>query len=164
MMRKLVTIVAALLALCVGAAMAEVGLANPWMDTTAEALKAEYGLELGVPEGATNVAWRVLPAKPLGEMTFTWYDMDYTARIAPTEGFEDISGIYVDWENQSEWTVGRCAAVCYRGRDGENMVDLCLWYDELTGMMYSVSTEAKDLDGFDILASAEQLYIPLQSE
>ena len=90
--------------------------------------------------------------------------MDYTARVAPAEDFEDISGLYIDWDQQDECNVGRCAATCYRGRNGDNAVDLCLWYDEATGLMYSVSTEFYDLDGFDILAAAEEVYVPMPTE
>ena len=37
-------------------------------------------------------------------------------------------------------------------------------YDDLTGLMYSLYTSGADLDGFDILAAAEQVYVPMQTE
>ena len=156
---------AALLALTLAGAWAEVGMPNPWTETTAEGVMEALGLEMGVPEGATEVAWRMLEEEQLAEMTFTWYEQDYTARVKPTDAFEDISGLYYDWPQEMECTVGgRCKGVCRRAADGDVTVDNCLWYDEATGLMYSVSTSAPDLDGFDIQASAEQLYVPGKTE
>lgn len=164
-MRKIIaTLLAALLLLSMGTALAEAGMPNPWTETTKEGLMDALGLTLGVPEGATNVQWRMLEEAQMGELLFTWYDLDYTARVVPADGFEDISGIYIDWEQRADCTVGRCAGVCYRGHSGENDIDLCLWYDELTGLMYSVSTQFYDLNGFDILAAAEQVFVPMQTE
>lgn len=146
------------------AATAEVGMANPWTDTDAAGLMDALGLELGVPEGATNVEWRMLEAEQMGELCFRWNDEDYTARIAPADEFEDISGMYFEWEQEEGCQVGRCQGVCFRAHDGGNTVDLCLWYDALTGLMYSLSVTDTDLDGFDITAAAQQVFVPMQTE
>ena len=115
---------AALLALTLAGAWAEVGMPNPWTETTAEGVMEALGLELGVPEGATDVAWRMLEEAQLAEMTFTWYEQDYTARVKPTDAFEDISGLYYEWPQEMECTVGgRCKGVCRRATDGDVTVD-----------------------------------------
>jgi hypothetical protein len=100
----------------------------------------------------------------MGQVTFTWQGENYTARIAPADAFKDISGLYCQWEAEYECEVARCKGIVRRAHDGGNTVDVCLWYDELTGLMYSVCTAGADLDGFDITAVAQMLYIPMQTE
>ena len=163
-MKKLVSILMALMVLLCGTALAEAGLANPWSQTTAQGLMDALGLQLGLPDGATNVAWQMMEAEQMGQVTFTWQGEDYTARIAPADVFEDISGLYYEWEAEDKCEVGRCKGVVRRAHDGENTVDVCLWYDDPTGLMYAVSVIGADLDGFDITAAANILYIPMQTE
>lgn len=166
MRKALATVLALLMLMSIASALAEgmVGLANPWVETTAEGLMDLLGLQLGVPEGATDVSWRMLDSRQMGELEFSWYGETYTARVAPAEAFEDISGMYFEWEIEDDCTVDRCAGKCYRTHDGDMTVDLCLWYDDLTGLMYSISVSDTDLDGFDILAGANEVYIPMQTE
>ena len=163
-MRKAISVLLALLVLAFGAAQAEAGRANPWTPTTAQGLMDALGLQLGLPDGATNVAWQMMESEQMGQVTFTWQGEDYTARIAPADAFEDISGLYYQWETGDECEVGRCKGVARRAHDGGNTVDLCLWYDDPTGLMYSVSVIGADLDGFDIAAVARKLFIPMQTE
>lgn len=166
-MKKLMALaMAALIALC-GAAFSEgmVGLANPWTDTSAEGILDELGLAFGVPAGATDVTYRMLADQKLAEMDFTWDGVQYTARIKPAATFEDISGMYYEWENpQEDFKVGDCAAWEARATDDMGTVDLCMWYDAAPGLMYAVSARSEgDMDGFDILAAAEAIYEPVQT-
>lgn len=161
---KRVLLIALAVLLALGAAAAETGIANPWTPTTAQGLMDALGLQLGLPDGATNVRWRMMESQQMGEVQFTWQGVDYTARVQPTDEFEDISGMYYQWESEEACAVGRCKGVCRRAHEGENTIDVCLWYDDLTGLMYSVSVVDTDLDGFDILAAAQILYIPMQTE
>ncbi len=41
-------------------------------------------------------------------------------------------------------------------------MELCLWYDRVPGLMYSLSVYTTELDGLDLTAVAEQVYIPVQ--
>lgn len=167
-MKKTISLIlAALLAALCFAAVAEesVGLANPWTETTAEALLENPGVAFGIPEGAENIRYFLLADEGLAEMQFTWYGEDYVARIKPAVEFEDISGMCYDaWDDEMECDIGGCAGRMMRVRDGENTVDVCLWFDAVPGIMYSVSVVAPDLDGFDITASAMQLYVPMQGD
>ena len=155
------------LALCLGTgALAEAGagLANPWVEATAAEVLEALGVEFGVPEGATDVRYFILPEQELAEMQFTWYGMDYTARIKPADAFEDISGMYFEWDVDTACAVRGCEGRTMRGHDDLMTVDVTLWYDAEAGLMYSVSTGGEDLDGFDILASAEAIYLPSTAE
>ena len=48
----------------------------------------------------------------------------------------------------------------YRAADDQGYMDLITWYDIEIGIAYSLSVGAKDLDGFDLQAVAEQMYDP----
>ena len=163
-MRKAISVLLALLILAFGGAMAEAGRVNPWAPTTAQGLMDALGLQLGLPDGAANVTWQMLETEQMGQVTFTWQGEDYTARIAPADAFEDISGLYCQWEAEDECEVGRCKGIVRRAHNGGNTVDLCLWYDDPTGLMYAVSVTGTDLNGFDIVAVARKLFIPMQTE
>ena len=158
-----VALALALSAACIAEEAAQI--ANPWTETTAEALLENPGVEFGIPEGAENIRYFLLEDEGLAEMQFTWYGIDYVARIKPAAEYEDISGMHYDaWDDEFEDDIGGCAARTSRVQDGDNTVDLCQWFAAVPGMMYSVSVVAPDLDGFDITAAAEQLYVPLQGD
>ena len=56
-MRKALSVLLALLVLVFGGALAEAGRVNPWAPTTAQGLMDALGLQLGLPDGATNAQW-----------------------------------------------------------------------------------------------------------
>ena len=61
-----------------------------------------------------------------------------------------------DVGSMSSWFEGMtCKLFRYVG-DGES-ADLCTWYDIETGVSYSLSTVAENLDGFDITAVANAM-------
>lgn len=166
MKKWIASLLAALLLLTCIPCMAEnAELANPWVDTDEEGFTSLTGLEIGMPEDAENVIWRVLEEEGLGEVQFTWQDVEYTARICSAAEFTDISGLnYDEWAVEDACTVGYCEGVAKRTFDGDMTVDLCQWFDVAPGVMYSVSVIAPDLDGFDILAAAELLFVPMQGD
>lgn len=140
------------------------GVANPWRETDADGVFHLVGARFGVPEGAEDLAWYALETEDLAEFQFVWYGMEYNARMKRTDGFEDISGMYFEWGGDEACLVNGCEGVTRRAYDEGNTADLCLWYDAEAGVMYSVSTIGKDLDGFDILACAGQLYLPARGD
>lgn len=151
------------LVLAVGAA-AEIGLANPWEETSAEGLAQFPGVTFGIPEGAVDIEYRLLREDALAEMQFTWNDLRYCARIKPATEFADISGMYYDWTNETPCQISWCVGVDRRYIGEDEAVDSSLWYDAVSGLMYSVSTSAPDLDGFDIGAAANWLYMPARGK
>ena len=168
-MKKLFSIALAALMLLSCAALAEApiaGVPNPWTETTAEGLMEALGIAFTVPEGAQNIAFRMLESDSLAEMDFDLDGMSYTARIQPAVEWTDISGMYYEWENTMEdFTIGNCPAWEGRAADDQGTADLCLWFDVAPGLMYSLSTVSEgDLDGFDLTAIAEQVYTPVQGD
>lgn len=141
------------------------GMANPWQDLTAEELKAASNLIFGVPEDAKEVIYRYLPEQGLAEMQFKWEDAELCARIQAASAEEgpnlDISGMYFNWENVEDVTVGNCKGTIGSAQTGTSeYVQLCQWYDAENGLKFSLSIYTTDLDGLDLTALAEQVYAP----
>ena len=152
-----------------------VGMAKPWRDITAEEA-AKYPRMFVVPEGASNVAWRIMDSgadaktgkEPLIELDYDIADefgtTSFCARYQYGAGEnEDISGMYYDWTvtdegKLSNWGMGNMDAKFYRFVGDDEMADLCTWYDIEIGISYSLSTVAPDLDGFDIQGVVESMY------
>lgn len=146
-----------------------VSMENPWKDMTAEELMEASGLSFGVPEGAENVIYRYLPSEGLAEMQFTIGNDEFCARIrsAALKAGElmNISGIYFYWDNEKPVRIGHCDGTVGQAQTGsEDWVELCLWYDLAPGLMYSLSVYTTDVDGLDLKAVAEQVYIPTQGD
>ena len=152
-----------------------VGMANPWREITAEEA-AENPRMFIVPEGATNVVWRILDsaaddatgAGPLIELDFDIEDeygaQHFDARYQyGAKEDDDISGMYYDWTvtdegKLSNWGMGNMDAKFSRFVSDEEMADLCAWYDIEIGIAYCLSTTGPDLDGFDIQGVVEAMY------
>ena len=152
-----------------------VGMADPWREITAEEA-AKYPRMFSVPEGASNVVWRIMDSGadektgkgPLIELDYDIADefgtTSFNARYQYGAGEnEDISGMYYDWTvtdegKLSNWGMGNMDAKFYRFVGDDEMADLCTWYDIEIGISYSLSTVAPDLDGFDIQGVVESMY------
>jgi len=158
-MKKLLAILLTLLMLT--AAAAETMIANPWTDADPDRLMQALGLSFGVPEGAQDVAYRMLEAESLAEMQFTLGDASLTARIRPAM-FEDISGMYYEWTSDEPVSVGWCEGRLMRAPDGEETADLLLWWDAAPGLMYSLS--ALSPEGIDLLPVADDVYLVTQDD
>ncbi|GEM_PF-6175277 len=137
-----------------------VQVANPWVDTTAEGLKASLGYEFKLPEGSTNAVYRMNTSVKMGEVDFTYDNMKYTARIQATSALTDISGVYANWDVVDDCNVNGAAGKSMRSLGKDETIDVIYWYDAKKGLSYSLMTKAKDLDGFDIEAIAEMMYTP----
>ncbi len=149
------------------------GLANPWSDITEEEANGLVPNLFSVPEGATNVTWSKMVAGDdvLVQVTFDLDGRTFTAReqSTATEEPSEISGLYYEWTvvddvTLANWADGNMTGKDYRYIGNDKTVDLITWYDVETGYTYSLSTEDKDLDGFDIQAIAEAMYDPAKQE
>lgn len=147
----------------------DVGMENPWLELDAEEFMQVSGLEFAVPEGAEDVVFRYLPEEELAEMQFTLDGDEFCARIQPAAleygQLMNISGIFLPMENEEEISVKHCYGTVGQSQTGsEEWVELCLWYDIVPGLMYSLSVYSTDLDGLDLTAVAEQVYVPVQGD
>lgn len=151
-----------------------VTVANPWHECTEEEAYVDAPNGFSAPEGATNVKWSMMeddPSEyalgPMVQMTFDFDGSSFTAREQATTGEEvtDISGMHYDWVltdnvTLANWAGGQMPAKTYLYLGDDEQAQLCTWFDIETGYSYSVGVTAKDLDGFDIQAIAEQIYDP----
>ena len=147
----------------------DVSMGNPWVEMTEEELLEASGVAFNVPEGAENIVYCWLKSENLAEMQFTIDGDAYCARIQPADLKEgelmNISGMYFDWENVEEVTIGHCYGTIGQAKTGsEDWVELCQWYDLAPGLMYSLSVSTTELDGLDLTAIAEMVYDPMQSD
>ena len=143
----------------------DVGMINPWIDTTAEQLTELSGLSFGVPEGAENVIYRWLEADQLAEMQFTLDGDEYCARIQPAAEAMNISGMYFAWDHEEAVQIKHCEGTLGLAQTGsEDWVELCQWFDAAPGLMYSLSVYTTDPDGLDLTAVADMVYLPAQGE
>jgi hypothetical protein len=114
-------------------------------------------------EGAGEVSYYIINDET-AEMRFTMDTTRFTARIKPSAGFEDISGMYYDWTATNDtWKVQHCDArtMSYISKTEDDAM-VTLWYDAAPGLMYSLSAAGNDLNGLDLPVLADQIYIPTQ--
>ena len=139
-----------------------VGMMNPWAEVSAEELAERTGCRFGLPEGAEDVRCFVLNGGEMAEMQFTLNGCRLTARIAAAAAFTDISGMYYAWTSTEAFNVAQCPAVIWTAPAEEGQAQVCLWYDAVPGLMYSVSACGDACP--DLKTVAEALYIPVQAE
>ena len=140
-------------------------LANPWKDNvSADDVYDLVNAYFIVPLGATNEVYRIMESDKLAEMDFERDGLKFTARMKPASAFEDISGMNYEWTaDEPDDNIGD-ESRARRFISDEETVDSLLWYDKTSGMMFSLSTSDKDLDGFDITAIASEMYQPETEE
>ena len=133
------------------------GLANPMQEITDAELIETYSHGLVLPEGVTEAVYYLYNGD-LFEIRFEKNGVSYTARTAKADACEDISGMYYEWtiEEDDLANLGvQGSAKRYIG--DKETVDVVNWYDQGSGVNYSLSAVAADLDGFDITAIVRQM-------
>lgn len=169
-MKKLFALIMCL-CLCAGLALAEdenVSAVNPWLDMSYEELTVASGLVFNVPEDAEEPVFRFLPEANLAEMQFGMFGDEFCFRMQPAAleygELMDISGMYFEWEYVEEVEIAYCYGTIGQAQDEDAQVELCQWYDIVPGVMYSLSVRTPELDGLDLTAIAEQIFVSLQGE
>ncbi len=134
---------------------------NPMHESSQEAILQELGLSFQIPAGAENVAFWTIGSNPvLAQMDFTFDGDKYTYRISTDSGNEDISGMYYEWEQTEETTVGGLTAEVKWIDWNQGVIS---WYDAAPGIQYSLSQDTNaTFNSLEIMANA--LYIPVQGE
>lgn len=111
---------------------------NPMQELTdEEEINAlSYGLIL--PKDAKQAKTFLIAGKIL-ERRFVVDGVDYTMRVAKGDTFEDISGLYYEWNSQMDtsYPTEESVHMIYSG-DGE-YIDVYNWYDKELSVNYSVS-------------------------
>ena len=97
-------------------------------------IKKIMGHEFVIPEGASIVTYRVSDSM-MAESTFDLEDSQCRLTMKKTDRFEDISGLYYNWDEESETKINGKDAILYK----YGKVFCCMWYDDSDGTMYCVS-------------------------
>lgn len=157
-MRKLITVaLACAMLLCT---FVSCGRTN---NTEQKEVNSRLGLYFGEVSGARDVRYNIVKGD-IAQMKFMIDDSYCTARIQSTFGFTDISGRRTDWGNEKNVFVGGCSGKVMYGADARSNrnLTLCLWYDAAPGLMYSLVITSDCTVQPDIIAVAEQIYLPVQ--
>ena len=143
------------------------GLPNPVKASSPEEIAQRFDVEMKAPDGAEELSWVIIEGDmPLAQLGYSLDGIVYNYRIAKAEAYTDISGMYYEWSAKNIMSLTNWKQIkgtYYRWFDkssSEGYADLCTWYDAETGISYSLSVTADDLDGFDLQAIVEYLYAP----
>ena len=160
-MKKLLAVVlVAVMLVC--PAFAE-GTISEFTPSSEEDILQTLGVRFGQTDEMSEISYQTVGT--LAQMSFTLDDVSYTARIQPTNEFQDISEFsFSAWAISDECMIGWCEAKAMMTQQDDEIFALCLWYDAAPGLMYSVSARVEDLKGLDIQKAAESVFAPLQDE
>jgi len=97
-------------------------------------IKKIIGHEFVIPKGASIVTYRVSDSMT-AESTFDLKESQCRLTMKKTDRFEDISGLYYNWDEEGEIKINGKEAILYK----YGKVSCCMWYDDSDGTMYCVS-------------------------
>ncbi|MBQ1609267.1 MAG: hypothetical protein II092_10455 [Lachnospiraceae bacterium] len=146
----------------------DTGLANPWTESDREGVLAATGFDLNVPDDAENVVYSYMEADKLAQVSYVMNDHDWTYRVQPTDGLQDISGMYYEWVAEEDTNVANHEAEikAYVENNGnpDNLDDMFSvqvlnWYDATEGATHSVSISGRAVDGLDLSVYAEDMWM-----
>lgn len=75
------------------------GMFNPLRPSDSAEILAAFGVEMLPPEGAEDAVYTIIQTEPpLAQLHFTRGGQEFTYRVARQDHYEDISGMYYEWE------------------------------------------------------------------
>ena len=126
------------------------GLVNPWAEADEAAVKAKFGITFSVPDSAKDVSYRIADSLGIAEMRFTLDGVEWNARIAESEEFNDVSGMNYVWQKQEKAALGKISgSVRTCVADGKN-VGVGLWHNPTLNMMFTLSASSEKTLDFSI--------------
>ena len=149
----------------------ETEIANPWVESDVQGVQEATGFKLMAPDGASSIAYSYNENEGMAQMT---YDLDgsfWTYRVMSGSELSDISGMNYEWTLEESGYVGDFSATYLAYSDAtedteyiDNVfgVQVVNWYDDMTGVIYSLSVAGTDINGLDIQVFAEELCTQLQ--
>ncbi len=140
-------------------------IANPIQESSAEEILQKIGVEFELPEGAEDISYSIISGQT-AQMDFIWNGAKCCARIEPSLALElqDISGFYFDWKNESVCKVSyNEAQVKWTTDENGDTLGICIWWDAVPGLMYSVSMKS-NANEENLSALANAIYIQMQGE
>lgn len=150
------------LVIMAGCGSNQADLPNPWTESDKQGVEDATGFEMTAPDGADEVAYSYMSENGMAQMSFVLDRMKWTYRMQKANELTDISGMEYGWTSQEAGTVSGKNAMYYAYKAPDNGEDtdvmLVNWYDEESGVAYSLSVLGKASGETDIQAYAEMLY------
>lgn len=147
-------------------------MGNPWTESDAQGVFDATGISIEAPADATDVYYNYMEQDKMAQVQYTLDGAEWTYRAQPTASLEDISGAYFTWTNTEAGKVNDLDAsyLTYLEPASDDpdsaetnySVMVVNWYDAAKGITYSLSAQAPELNGMDIQAAAEAVYVPMQ--
>ncbi len=104
------------------------GMPNPMVEVKdAAEIEKALGLSLKTPEGATDIFYFIV-AETMAEVNYYIGEIGYVYRLERTSSPEDISGIYDQFSENSEQTIG---GITYKLMYTKDAAGGICWYDKL---------------------------------
>lgn len=132
-------------------------VANPWRESSEEEIGQIMGAGFYLVDGAENTRFSINEEQKIAQMDFELDGLKYTARFKAANQLEDISGCNYEWTSEEDCELRGYAAQEKRYLGSDENVDVIIWFIDEAKYVFSLSTSAPDLDGFDITAVAESL-------
>ena len=134
-------------------------LGNPWVEVKKDNVEEDFGISIILPENAENVIYRINLSESIYEILFDFDGLSFVYRIKKADHLIDISGLNYYWNFSSSYLVKGNKGYTRRSVTDNETVDLIIWFEEKSGLTYTLSTFADDLEGFDIRGIAEMLVV-----
>ena len=146
----------------------QTGMPNPMTEVDADGLLNAPGIEMPLPEGATDVKYFVIETGEgfkVGEAQFTLNGMPCSYRCKTTDvtsidAAEDISGMYMGEDAVK-------TAVQVSGRDGYAVTDANMGYveflDIVPGIVYALDVTSP-VSADELVYMAEQIFVCVQGD
>ena len=139
---------------------------NPVSEATAAEVLERTGVSFSIPAGAKDVSYFIIETDSceIAEMDFRLNGAACACRICgtevPTDGLQDISGMYYEWTSTDTAAISGNDAELYWIEEEQGIV---LWYDYTVGLMYSLAVDS-GASRDSLILLAEELYNPLQGD
>lgn len=130
-------------------------IANPVQSVTLADITA-LGYLLPLPEDAQMVEYSLIElggadGTPMAQAVYTEGGAAYTCRALKTDAPTDISGMYYEWDESLDWSVGTLSLQLRDNGDGEAWIG---WYAPAEGTQWCLSGGA---DRLELLHSAQSI-------
>ncbi len=134
-------------------------ISNPWETCTNDEINASFGMSFAIPEGATDVVFRIAKSIEMGEARFTLDGVKWNARVSKASEYGDNTGMYYEWTEVKESKLTILPEIIISGEEkyyesDSEKVYAGMWFfeDETRKLMYSVSTS-----GFETIPDVEKV-------
>lgn len=119
-------------------------MVNPIKESSEQEIFETLGIELIPFEGTEDVTYTIISGE-VGEMDFHFEGKEYYLRAENTEKKEayDISGLYYEWEEDGEQTIGDFTVFF----NGCKEAAVAYWLDEENGVDYTLGHVGKTASG-----------------